>query len=741
MNVGEIEMAPIAKDEASKGEAKKRRVTSAGPTAAAKTPKLPSKAKMYHDITKFEEDQASSRSAEDDSKLFASTCDEIRKSMKSILDLKLKKGSKAGDIVEARTNASLHFLTLKKLNRLDKFRTRSAREETTGAKQRVDSLNLQLQNLLYELAHLQKEITKCQQFKSKHEDIDLIAVEDFYREAPESIARDDKTQADEHLQQLSRLEFEHIQRKDMNSTLKKLEETKEALEKQIGIKRDKLTSLKPQLANILEVTKPVQEYLEMPLTMEKDQLALHRFLPRPLFVLYAQASSFGKACDSLLKVRIKGDLEEAKTFNPKRIMEYDAGGHDDADEEELAGKAKRSSKGSSSDSKPNKIEERFQALLQTHPLEVDMEVLLPEEAKGTSIHLNFKYLYILEIITVKTKINLDKDILRVLGDKELVLPDSLLCHLSGIVDTGLKSPNPATQHLLKTLGITQLSAAKLSEIGMPFVWAQLLGGLDFPAMENSEGSDHSIDVEHFEANQSVSQTRVGKIVGQIRERLQSRLELQTQISLLQKAKMIEVELDIPEEVKSWYPNKASSKICNWTSVNWDQYKILDVTQHLVQGQAVDENDFFYRLQINRDPSAKLIALIAVKPDYPNRNPVFCLNLHWEGEYNVHNCEHIRDLELLINRGHEDLSSEARGKLLSLQLQRLLTSLDALLEAWSILKTDSKASFPKEKLFLQPVREHRDPIHHDVEILEVCAPDFTPKHELCLGGIHDEPIAR
>eukprot|EP00095_Tigriopus_kingsejongensis_P004995 maker-scaffold733_size105121-snap-gene-0.21 protein:Tk04995 transcript:maker-scaffold733_size105121-snap-gene-0.21-mRNA-1 annotation:"hypothetical protein" len=40
-----------------------------------------------------------------------------------------------------------------------------------------------------------------------------------------------------------------------------------------------------------------------------------------------------------------------------------------------------------------------------------------------------------------------------------------------------------------------------------------------------------------------------------------------------------------------------------------------------------------------------------------------------------------------------------------------------------------------------VREHRDPIYHDVEVLEVYAPDFTPKHELCLGGIHDEPIAR
>ena len=45
-------------------------------------------------------------------------------------------------------------------------------------------------------------------------------------------------------------------------------------------------------------------------------------------------------------------------------------------------------------------------------------------------------------------------------------------------------------------------------------------------------------------------------------------------------------------------------------------------------------------QVTREP-ATLIALIAVKPDYPRRAPVFCLNLHWDGEHNVHNSENIR----------------------------------------------------------------------------------------------------
>ena len=76
-------------------------------------------------------------------------------------------------------------------------------------------------------------------------------------------------------------------------------------------------------------------------------------------------------------------------------------------------------------------------------------------------------------------------------------------------------------------------------------------------------------------------------------------------------------------------------------MEWEQYGALDVTKHLVETGAVGANDFLYRMQINRDSGASLIALIAIKPDHPKSPPVFCLNLHWNGEYNIHNSEYIR----------------------------------------------------------------------------------------------------
>lgn len=92
-------------------------------------------------------------------------------------------------IAAKRIEASLHLVALKKLNRLEKVRTRAGRDALNKEKQRVDSTHLLLQNLLYEADHLNKEVTKCLKFKSKDEEIELVSLDDFYKEAPEQVTR------------------------------------------------------------------------------------------------------------------------------------------------------------------------------------------------------------------------------------------------------------------------------------------------------------------------------------------------------------------------------------------------------------------------------------------------------------------------------------------------------------------------------------------------------------------------
>lgn len=81
------------------------------------------------------------------------------------------------------------FLILKKLNRMEKYRTKAGRDLLHKEKQNVDSAQLQLQNLFYESDHLNKEVTKCLQFKSKDEEIELISVEEFFKNAPKSLTK------------------------------------------------------------------------------------------------------------------------------------------------------------------------------------------------------------------------------------------------------------------------------------------------------------------------------------------------------------------------------------------------------------------------------------------------------------------------------------------------------------------------------------------------------------------------
>lgn len=47
---------------------------------------------------------------------------------------------------------------------------------------------------------------------------------------------------------------------------------------------------------LLQATKPVQEYLDMPFDEIREQHKTATFLPRPLYVLYMQASAYRDAC-------------------------------------------------------------------------------------------------------------------------------------------------------------------------------------------------------------------------------------------------------------------------------------------------------------------------------------------------------------------------------------------------------------------------------------------------------------
>ncbi|EPQ12387.1 THO complex subunit 5 like protein [Myotis brandtii] len=100
--------------------------------------------------------------------------------------------------------------------------------------------------------------------RSKHEEIDLVSVEEFYQEAPPDISKAEITMGDPHQQTLARLHWELEQRKRLAEKYRESLSNKEKILKEIEVKKEYLRSLQPLLNSIMQASLPVQEYLSMP---------------------------------------------------------------------------------------------------------------------------------------------------------------------------------------------------------------------------------------------------------------------------------------------------------------------------------------------------------------------------------------------------------------------------------------------------------------------------------------------
>lgn len=90
--------------------------------------------------------------------------------------------------------------------KVNKFRVRTHEE-----KLKIDEHHLELQNLLYEISHLKKEINTCLEFRSVDETISLVSVEDFLRSASMETSQTEIVN-NEHKLKLARLDWELMER-------------------------------------------------------------------------------------------------------------------------------------------------------------------------------------------------------------------------------------------------------------------------------------------------------------------------------------------------------------------------------------------------------------------------------------------------------------------------------------------------------------------------------------------------
>uniref|UniRef100_A0A8C2WBW1 THO complex 5 n=1 Tax=Cyclopterus lumpus TaxID=8103 RepID=A0A8C2WBW1_CYCLU len=599
-----------------------------------------------------EEVELDGRDPEQDFLQYKESCEGLATLMSEIQELKAN-GAKEGcaEVEQRRMQSCIHFMNLKKLNRLAHMRLKRGRDQTHEAKQRVDVLHLQLQNLLYEVMHLQKEISKCLEFKSKHEEIDLVPEEEFYHEAPQDISRPQLTKNDPHQLTLARLDWELEQRKRLAEKYKESQTTKEKIQKSIEVKKEHLTSLQPGLNAIMQASIPVQEYLSMPFEQAQIRTEVARHLPPPLYVLFVQANAYGQACDKNLCISISGDVDEAKALSKPPEDSQDDESDSDAEEEQEKTKRRRPTTG-------GQLDDKRREMLKRHPLSLCLDLKCKDDS---ILHLYFYYLMNLNIMTVKTKVSTSTDLTTAISAGDLLKSDTLLSCLY-TSDQGQETPNPANRYQFDKVGIVSF-ADYVEDLGHPYMWVQSLGGLNFP----KDPSEVSLSASHMESTMKL-----------LRGRLLSRLALHKQFASLEHS-----IIPVSSECQNLFPAKILSRLARWTTTTHQETCLTDLSWG----------------------TGKILAAVVMNPRYPEISPLFSLSLSWKGERSGRTDDNLRAMESEVNVFKNELQGPRPGhQLLTNQFLRLCVCLDVYLE--TEIQDDSvegPQEFPREKMCLRTVR--------------------------------------
>ncbi|KAF3482923.1 THOC5 family protein [Arthroderma uncinatum] len=145
---------------------------------------------------------------------------------------------------------------LRGLNREAILNVRSTKQSTAEARQEIDRLHLQLQNLYYEQRHLSGEIAACESYDHSHLSLPLIPVEEFIALHPEH------ADSDEHELTVARINHEHAEREKLEQARQELLKKKQALIAENKKRKEDLASLDQDLERFIDAAKPIQKIFE-----------------------------------------------------------------------------------------------------------------------------------------------------------------------------------------------------------------------------------------------------------------------------------------------------------------------------------------------------------------------------------------------------------------------------------------------------------------------------------------------
>ncbi|KAF4122416.1 THO complex subunit 5 [Geosmithia morbida] len=133
---------------------------------------------------------------------------------------------------------------------------RDTKAQTAEARQEVDRLHLQLQNLYYEQRHLHDEIAACEGYEHKYQQLPLMPEDEFLAKYPEHA--DD----DENTLMFARIDAERVDREGLEQQRQELLKRKSKLIADNKRRKDDLANLDNDLEKFIDAAKPIQKLFE-----------------------------------------------------------------------------------------------------------------------------------------------------------------------------------------------------------------------------------------------------------------------------------------------------------------------------------------------------------------------------------------------------------------------------------------------------------------------------------------------
>lgn len=687
----------------------------------------------------WEESTVTINNAADDLVLFRKYCKDLRDLIHTTWVQK-----QAGEKISSAKFASL-ILSLKELNRKTQFRIRKARDRTSEQKLNVDKLHLGLQNLLYEVAHLENEIKTCLEFKSQHEKLCLIPIEEFFlatgRQSDAALS---------HEETLERLYWELDQRKNWSASCQKLVQSVESVSQEIAQKRKYLESFAPKLKELVDNTLVIQKLMNLPFSKEEEQHQFAFLLPTPLYILYSHLKSYLSTLNCLpqISVEIEGDGELARAVNQAAAASraLGIGLSPDADESDLDDmveekKRKKRRKGDVSGHPPSHPSNKAFSL---HPLRVVLRLAYPCdpsvahlpscgavvcEKPQIQLTLSFAWIAHLSLVTVRMRIrptepaqqhqqqpssvdssvdHVDCAVPRSVSGNELLRSESLLLNLcpTRTCSDSVTEDAPALPPGLLTASV-QWNACE--SIGRPYLWAQQLCGLvplpeqeivlpgTFPDAGTLESGYESARFGHLDL-----------WLKALTQRLANRISLLRELATIEAGRPV-----LSKEQLKLVPRVVDVRLTNWKRSSMAALENVPRARKLIALKLIHSSDIIFQCEFYRPDYVPIPVWVAVPPEYPERAPVFVVHnpghetsiatraknrTDWElSDLN------LQDLEAEVNCYWTEFFTEANGteysedsestitvrNILSCQLVRCAVCLQALSSGDSVMLEPSR----------------------------------------------------